>query len=111
MKRVKLVTKEIEKLLPGICDTADLDFKDIKVPLKIFNPYGAGSWYIYEYEPNEMLGFGFSNLGNDENAELGYISILELETTLVPPLDLHLERDKWWNPNTKLIDILNFQIR
>ena len=111
MKRVKLITKEIEKRLPGLCETADMDNSEIKVPLKIFNPYGSGSWYIYEYSPDEMLGFGFANLGDDQNAELGYISLLELETLRVPPIGLPLERDKWWDQDTILDDIVNFRVR
>lgn len=36
-------------------------------------------WLIAEYDPVNKLAFGYANLGDDQNAEFGYISVAELE--------------------------------
>jgi hypothetical protein len=36
-------------------------------------------WLIAEYDPKTKLAFGYANLGDDQMAEWGYISIAELE--------------------------------
>lgn len=46
----------------------------VKLVLKEFNY----EWYITEYDPNQKIAFGFVNLNDPQNAELGYISINEL---------------------------------
>jgi hypothetical protein len=89
---MKLFTKAILKKLPTLDETADTSMKDLKVHLKLFNPVGAGYWYIYAYNPDEKLAMGFVNLNDPEMAELGYISITELEEYR-GPLGLGIERD------------------
>jgi hypothetical protein len=55
---------------------------------------GGCDWYISEKdigtpdEPGQHQAFGFANLGDAQNAELGYISIVELLQNGVE-LDLH----------------------
>mgnify|MGYP001579538540 CR=1 FL=1 len=51
---------------------------------------GQCDWYITEKdsEPEQLQAFGYANLGDDQNAELGYISIVELMENGVE-LDLH----------------------
>jgi len=46
---MKILTKAILNKLPRIGSTSEMDSKDVKVPLKIFNPYGNGTWYITEF--------------------------------------------------------------
>jgi len=75
---MKILTKEILKKLPKIGETAHLDPEDVKVPLKIFNPYGGGTWYITEFNEDEGLAFGYANIMGPEFAELGYIDMNEL---------------------------------
>ena len=89
---MKLITKEILSKLPPLYTNSEKSMEEIKVPLKLFNPAGAGTWYITEYDPEEKLAFGFVNLGDPEMAELGYVSILELENYR-GPFGLGIERD------------------
>lgn len=108
---MKLMTKEIEKKLKPLMHYDKTEPKDIPVPLKIFNPYGGGTWFIYEYDPVEKRAFGFVNLIGDDCAELGYISLQELEDFSLAKGTLKLERDKLWDNETKLNDIMDFKVR
>ena len=89
---MKLITKEIASKLPPLYTNSEKSMEETKVILKLFNPAGAGTWYITEYDPEQKLAFGFANLGDPEMAELGYVSILELEQ-YQGPLGLGIERD------------------
>lgn len=101
---MKLFTKEILNRLPTIGATSERSMEEVKVPLKLFNPAGAGTWYITEYDPEEKLAFGFANRGDPEMAELGYVSILELES-LKLPFGLGIERDMHFGFNHTLKEV------
>jgi hypothetical protein len=75
---MKILTQAILNKLPKIGDTSELASNEIKVHLKIFNPYGAGTWYITEYDPDTKEAFGYVNLIGSDMAELGYIDMDEL---------------------------------
>ena len=46
------------------------------VMLKLFNAFGAGTWYLLEYNPETKIAFGYvTRLGGDE---WGYSSLTEL---------------------------------
>jgi hypothetical protein len=64
--------------------------------VKLFNPTGAGTWYISEYDPTDRLAFGVSDLGMG-CAELGYISMAEL-VEFRGRLGLPIERDLHFTP-------------
>jgi len=89
---MKILTKEILNKLPKIGETAQLEAKDVKVHLKIFNPYGTGRWYITEYNENEDLAFGYVNIMGPDFAELGYIQMSEL-VNFKNSMGFKLERD------------------
>ncbi len=93
---MKLFTKAILKKLPTLDDSSDLSIKDQSVHCKLFNPVGVGTWYITAYNPTDKMAFGFVNLGDPPMAELGYISIDELEN-LKLPLGLSIERDMYFD--------------
>jgi hypothetical protein len=94
---MKLLTKEILKKLPPLYATDGKPKDQVMVQLKLFNPNGAGTWYITEYNPEEKLAFGFATLGDPEMAELGYISIQELEEYR-GRMGLGIERDIHFDP-------------
>ena len=107
---MKLLTKEILAKLPALYANEEKQAEDVKVPLKLFNAFGSQTWYITEYSPEERLFFGFCNLGDREMAELGYVSLDELESINMP-YRFKLERDLYWNPNTTLKQVMSFEKR
>lgn len=109
---MKLLTKEILKALPNLYENENKSPENIRVPLKLFDPCGRGTWYITELDPNPdngLLAFGFcvSPLGPDCD-ELGYVSIQELSE--VEGL-VKIERDIYWNPRTTLADVISGKTR
>ena len=103
---MKLFTKEILKRFPAIGETSEQTMEDTKVVAKLFNPAGAGTWYLTEYDPENKLAFGFAELGDPQLAELGYISIEELEF-LELPFGLSIERDMHFGFNHTLREVFD----
>lgn len=99
---MKLFTKAILNALPQLYANDEKSADETKVPLKLFNPCGAQTWYITEYSPEENLAYGLCDLGY--GGEMGYISIEELES-LKLPFGLKIERDISWDMNTKLSEV------
>ena len=62
-----------------------------KCLLKIFNPYGAGTWYLTEYYESDQTFFGYCDLGLGF-AEWGYVSMADFDTCE------QLEVDRHWTP-------------
>ena len=51
------------------------------IVVKLFNAFGAGNWYLSEYDPKEDRAFGYvTGLGGDE---WGYICIGELASVFL----------------------------
>lgn len=73
---MKLMTKAIEKKIPALYEQEELGM-DAIVYVKYFNPTGAQTWYITEYDPVTKIMFGYCDLGH--GGELGYVSLTELE--------------------------------
>lgn len=94
---MKLITKEIEKAFEKQGYVGDREMQDIKIVCKLFNPSGAGTWYLYEKETDDIF-WGFVNLGDSECAELGTVSLSELESLRFPPFGLGIERDTGFEP-------------
>lgn len=107
---MKLITDEIRKALPTLYKTENSDPRKIKVILKLLNPTGSQTWYITELSEDGDTAFGFANLGDDEMAELGYVSIKELESIELP-FGLKIERDLYWDKETKLSEVMSFKKR
>ena len=104
---MKLFTKAILARLPALYSNEHKKASDVIVHVKLF--VSSATWYITEYNPDEKLAFGFVNLGDAEMAELGYISITELEQLEVPVNVRHgnqvmrvgsskVERDRFFVP-------------
>jgi hypothetical protein len=89
---MKLLTKAILKAFKEQGDTSQKSASEIKVIAKFFNPVGAGIWFISEYYEDDKIFFGYANLGDDVCAELGTVSLQELESYR-GPLGLGIERD------------------
>ena len=76
--------------------TGEMDAKEIKIVLKLFNPCGSQTWYLYERE-SEDIYWGFVNLGDVEMSECGTVSMSEL-MSLRLPFGLSIERDMSFEP-------------
>lgn len=68
--------------------------------VKVFNPYGVGTWLLTELNPENNMLFGLCDLGMGF-PELGAVSKEELENARVMG-NLHLERDKYFEPEKTL---------
>jgi hypothetical protein len=62
--------------------------------VRLFNPTGAGTWYIAEYDPETRTAYGLAVL---DAAELGYFSMAEL-VSFRGDFGLPIERDLHWKP-------------
>ena len=99
-----LKQKHLDQLKP-IGYYAEFESKDIIVPIKIFNPIGVGTWWIYEYDPESNEAMCFALLDNPDFAELGYIFIKELED-YTSPFGTGIEVDDYYEPQ-KLNEIIS----
>jgi hypothetical protein len=103
---MKLLTKEIEKKLPKLYSQENV--KDPMVVVKFFNPTGSATWWIIEGEwethtedgdeyKDDFTMFGLCMLFGPDEAELGYVSLNELQSIKLM-FGLGIERDIYWNP-------------
>jgi len=93
---MKIITKEIEQAFAKQGYTGNKSAKDIKIVMKLFNPTGAGTWYIYEKCDDDQY-MAFVNLGDPIMAECGYVSMTEL-LEFRGRFGLPLERDMHFTP-------------
>ena len=95
---MKLMTKAIEKKLPGLYATEELPAEEKVVQVKFFSPYTGWTWYGVEYSPEDKLFFG---LVQGFEQEWGYFSLEELESARGAGGKLPLvERDECFKPKT-----------
>lgn len=88
---MKLLTKELKKRFKKVGDQSN-ESNPIVIA-KLFNPCGAGTWYLTEYDPETRIAFGYvTGLGTNE---WGSISIEELENVNLP-FGLKIERDLYF---------------
>jgi hypothetical protein len=80
--------------LPRLYSTVKIPFDKKIIHMHFF--IGRCDWYIAEYSPKKRIFFGFANLGDDQMAEWGYISLDELEEINIGGLEI--DRDLWWKP-------------
>ena len=93
---MKILTSEILKTFAKQGKTGNKSAKDIKVVMKLFNPSGAGTWYLYEKE-DEDIYWGFVNLGDYQISECGTVSMNEL-MAYRGMFGLGIERDMHFEP-------------
>ena len=103
---MKILTKEIEKAFQKQGDTSEKSASEIKIVLKLFNPTGAGTWYLYEKLDDDIY-MCFANLGDPEMAECGTVSMKEL-MAFRGRLGLGIERDMHFKPlSVTLATVIN----
>lgn len=99
---MELITTEVLKAFEKQGYTGDKEPKDIKIVVKLFNPVGAGTWYLYERE-DEDIYWGFVNLGDPEMSECGTVSMTELKE-YKGWLGLGIERDISFEPLSRSLE-------
>ncbi len=89
-------SKEELSKIPALYSTDKIDCPDKIIHLHFF--IGASDWYASEYDSKNQLFFGFAILNSDlQNAEWGYISLLELCEIQVGGF-LEIDRDLHFTP-------------
>lgn len=107
---MELMPEEVRRLLPPLYANEEKKSAEVKVPLKLFDPCGLGTWFITEFDGKDiMFGYCVSPLGPDCD-ELGYMSLKEIEE-VVGPLGVGIKRDLWWNPETTLDKVMSGEVR
>ena len=96
-KLMILITDAMAKKMPRLYATEDTSLEDKKIWVKLFNPTGAGTWYLAEYDPESRLAFGYCDLGMG-CPEWGLVSIQELEEIQFYGGMLGIERDIHFKP-------------
>ena len=66
------------------------EYVESKAVVKLFNPTGAGTWYLSEYNPETNEAFGVCVI---HEAEMGYVDMNELKS-FKGQFGLGIERDK-----------------
>lgn len=92
----KLIPTTIAKKIPSLEATAQLGIEDQVAHVRLFLPGTAATWWISSLDVEGDLAFGFATLGDPEMAELGYISLSELEGLRVGLF--RVERDLHFSP-------------
>ncbi|MCK9471685.1 MAG: DUF2958 domain-containing protein [Bacilli bacterium] len=93
---MNLLTKELIKEIPKLYETENIEDKICHV--KLFNPYGVGTWYIVEYDEETKEAFGYVEIGS--YPELTYFSLDELEAYRHSRFGLGIERDLHFKPKS-----------
>lgn len=94
MDKEKMFPKNILAEMPELGATAEIPSEEVKVHIKIFNPYGEGTWYLTEYCPQRKVFYGLCVL---QVPELGTVSKTELEELRISFFgeQFTLDRDLW----------------
>lgn len=96
MAKQKLFTKGIDDMLFAQYKFGS-DFDKQKVVCKIFNPYGDGTWYIMNSDPEDP-DYLWAIVKMFGNVEVGSVSRNELQAISFFGLNLGLERDISFTP-------------
>lgn len=94
------------------------DGKGYDAPVHSHYFVGSCDWLITEYDPVEDIAFGWACLGDRQMAELGYVSMIELQEVKVPvaytvngdpggTFHAEVERDKGWPDGLTLTQAIN----
>jgi Protein of unknown function (DUF2958) len=93
-----LLTDEVKALIPALYST-EKD-PDPMVPVKFFNAYGGGTWYVVEGGVSPVTGAYVlytyvTGLGTDE---MGWADPAEMQAIELVPGVTMIERDLYWEP-------------
>jgi hypothetical protein len=97
---MKLFTKAITAKLSAN-NAAQDGTKDFKPVVKLFVPWGAGTWLLSEMDENG-IAFGLCDLGHG-SPEMGYVDTNEI-MSVRGPFGLKIERDMRWKADRTLTE-------
>ena len=100
---MKMMTKEIERMLPKLYVNDGKPKNEVKVVVKYFDPCGSATWYITEYDGQDTMYGYVTGLQEDEYGYVSYKELCETKTRF----GLGIERDLNWNPNTTLAEAID----
>lgn len=92
---MRLLTKEIEKILPAY-GSQEGKGADMIAYVKFFAPWNSWTWYVMEYDKKNKIFFG---LVKGFEVEYGDFSLIELKS-FTGPFGLRVERDVFFKPKT-----------
>lgn len=88
-------TKKQLAKLPLLYSTENVPIDEKIVHMHFF--IGACDWYVFEYDPENRLFYGWACLGDRQNAEAGYFSLDEMLEASVGP-GIEIDRELHWRP-------------
>ena len=102
---MKLITKELEKKIPGLYETENVAIEEKELVAKFFAPWNQWTWYAVEYDAEKGLCFGYVSHYFNEGLEdeWGYFNINELKE-IKGPWGLGIERDLYFT-TTKFAEL------
>ena len=75
---MSFLTNEQRKRIPALYSQEEVKDPVVFIKLNIMNSF----WLLTELDPNQELGFGWCILNGDiQMAEIGYVSLQEIEAT------------------------------
>ncbi|WP_248582008.1 DUF2958 domain-containing protein [Nocardioides sp. InS609-2] len=92
-------SEDVLDTIPRLYATEDTSLWEKTVHLHYF--VGACDWYIAELGEDRRIAFGYVNMGDPQNAEWGYIDLVELRQIVVDTrhgFSVVVERDLHWTP-------------
>ena len=95
---MKLMTKELERKIPALRTTENLDSKEVRIYAHYFSIRSDWDWYACEYDSETGEFFG---LVDGDFKELGPWTMADFES-----VGLAIERDLYWDDNKTLADFL-----
>ena len=93
---MKLLTKDLLNQFEKQGINENLKNSD-KVICKFFNPCGSQTWYAIKFNPKTRIFYGFADMGFPE---FGTFSLDELESVIIKPFGLGIERDLYFTQIT-----------
>jgi hypothetical protein len=82
--------------LPTYAELADTPLSGITAKVRLFNPTGAGTWYVCAYDPEDGTAWGLAELGH---SDIGTFDMPEL-VNFRGRFGLPIERDLHYTPVT-----------
>jgi len=97
---MKLLTKEIRKMLPTLGSQSNCEFGNSIAYVKFFTPWSYWTWYAMEFDGEDIF-YGYVR---GVECEFGTFSLSELKS-INGLFGLKVERDKYFKP-TKISELI-----